>query len=246
MSENNTPETTTVYGVTVDELRAHREGLQTKRSEAYSAWMRTPPPADEEFGNLFRLYREQMEIWDNMSDAERAEVIADAKTATAAEAPGSEEAPGSTEAPGSPEEADPHADCQSQIATLTAQREEWRERTNNALREQITGDDYRLTDFWQRAGDLAEEFEFCNEYDRLADAMGGPAREYEFEVEHEITVSVTFTAVTTQTASRNADSSDFSDWSEADGEISSYFSEIKNEIDRGRYEIDENITGYSR
>lgn len=77
-----------------------------------------------------------------------------------------------------------------------AEREEAiaeRDRTIAALRtEQITdGSDYRLETFWERAGRIADNADFCQEYDRMAEAMNGPRRERDFDVTLRITVEWT-------------------------------------------------------
>lgn len=65
-----------------------------------------------------------------------------------------------------------------------------RNRTIEQLRtEQITdGSDYRLTEFWERAGRIADHADFCQEYDRMAEAMNGPRRERDYDVTLRITV----------------------------------------------------------
>ena len=46
---------------------------------------------------------------------------------------------------------------------------------------QITdGSDPRLNDFWDKARRIADHAGFCSEYDKIADALGGPARQYEW------------------------------------------------------------------
>jgi len=68
-----------------------------------------------------------------------------------------------------------------------------RNRTIEQLRtEQITdGGDYRLTEFWERAGRIADHANFCEEYDRMAEAMNGPRRERDYDVTLRITVEWT-------------------------------------------------------
>lgn len=70
-----------------------------------------------------------------------------------------------------------------------------RNRTIEQLRtEQITdGGDYRLTEFWERAGRIADHADFCQEYDRMAEAMNGPRRERDYDVTLRITVEWTTT-----------------------------------------------------
>jgi hypothetical protein len=60
--------------------------------------------------------------------------------------------------------------------------------------EQIMGDDHRLTTFWEKAQELADNAGHCSVYDEIAEALGGPAREREFEIEFTFTYSVTVTA----------------------------------------------------
>ncbi|MGA1813865.1 hypothetical protein VH571_15895 [Frondihabitans sp. 4ASC-45] len=80
------------------------------------------------------------------------------------------------------------------IAELERSLTETRQRLTAAESDQITsGTDPRLHDFWVRAGETADEEQFCDEYDRLAEAMGGVPREREFNVEMEVTVTFTTT-----------------------------------------------------
>lgn len=57
----------------------------------------------------------------------------------------------------------------------------------------IDGGDYRLTEFWERAGRIADHADFCQEYDRMAEAMNGPRRERDYDVTLRITVEWTTT-----------------------------------------------------
>lgn len=79
-------------------------------------------------------------------------------------------------------------------AELAAAREQIarHEQTIHALRyEQITdGTDPRLAAFWEKAGEVADEENFCDEYDRLAEQMGGPRRTRDWDVEVDVTVTV--------------------------------------------------------
>jgi len=64
----------------------------------------------------------------------------------------------------------------------------------SALRsEQVEGSDARLTEFWSKAERVASHAGFCSEYDRMADAMGGPARMLEWEGYTSVTLELTFT-----------------------------------------------------
>jgi len=78
------------------------------------------------------------------------------------------------------------------------------EAENTRLRtEQITdGDDPRLVDFWEKAGRIADHANFCEEYDRLAEALNGTPREREWVVNMDVSVSVRVSRTVT---ARNAD-----------------------------------------
>lgn len=58
---------------------------------------------------------------------------------------------------------------------------------------QIDGSDYRLTSFWERAGELADEAGHCQVYDELAEALGGEPRrqDYDVTVTYRFSVSLT-------------------------------------------------------
>jgi len=91
------------------------------------------------------------------------------------------------------------AEARAQIAT--------RDQTINQLRtEQITdGSDSRLLDFWDKAGRIADHADFCQEYDRLAEAMNGTPRARDWEVEAEVTVTIRVTHSTSATTEDEAD-----------------------------------------
>lgn len=66
--------------------------------------------------------------------------------------------------------------------------------------DQITdGSDHRLERFWEKAGRIADAADFCEEYDRMAEALNGPRREREYDVTVEVTLSVRFTRTVTAT-----------------------------------------------
>lgn len=83
------------------------------------------------------------------------------------------------------------ARAHSELELARAQVAE-REREIERLRTaQITdGSDPRLIDFWEKAGRIADHADFCQEYDRLAEAMNGTPRCRDWEVEAEVTVTV--------------------------------------------------------
>ena len=56
---------------------------------------------------------------------------------------------------------------------------------------QIDGDDSRLTDFWEKARRVAEHAGFCTEFDRIAMALGGPARMLDWSGVVNVAVTVT-------------------------------------------------------
>jgi hypothetical protein len=59
------------------------------------------------------------------------------------------------------------------------------------VHEQIMGDDHRLTEFWEKAQELADNAGHCSVYDEIAEALGGPARERDYDVT--VTYSATYT-----------------------------------------------------
>ena len=66
------------------------------------------------------------------------------------------------------------------------------ENENRTLRfSQIDGDDSRLSDFWDKARRIAEHAGFCTEYDKIAVALGGPARMLDWSGTVDVTVTVT-------------------------------------------------------
>lgn len=72
--------------------------------------------------------------------------------------------------------------------------------------EQITdGSDPRLEEFWEKAGRIADYADFCEEYDRMANAMNGPARVREYDVEMTISVSITHTVTVSATSEEDAE-----------------------------------------
>jgi hypothetical protein len=48
--------------------------------------------------------------------------------------------------------------------------------------EQIDGSDSRLTDFWEKAQELADNANHCEVFDTIAEALGGPSRVKEWSV----------------------------------------------------------------
>jgi hypothetical protein len=76
-----------------------------------------------------------------------------------------------------------------------------------ARTEQITdGADPRLVEFWDRAGRIADHADFCEEYDRLADAMNGVARQREWEVTAQAIITVNVSRVVTARTAEEAES----------------------------------------
>lgn len=91
-------------------------------------------------------------------------------------------------------------DAQARIADLATQLEA-------ARTEQITnGDDPRLVAFWEKAGRIADYADFCDEYDRMAEAMDGPRRQREYEVSMTLRVTVQITRTVTAEDSEQAES----------------------------------------
>ena len=84
-----------------------------------------------------------------------------------------------------------HAVCLADISGLQATIAELRARIDTLRNEQIMGDDHRLTDFWEKAQELADNAGHCSVYDEIAEALGGPARERDYDVT--VTYSATYT-----------------------------------------------------
>lgn len=55
----------------------------------------------------------------------------------------------------------------------------------------IEGSDARLSDFWEKARRVAEHAGFCTEYDKIAVALGGPARMLNWSGVVNVAVTVT-------------------------------------------------------
>lgn len=65
----------------------------------------------------------------------------------------------------------------------------------------VDGSDERLGEFWEKAGEAANEAGFCPEYDRIAELLGGPGRTITYDVE----LRVTHTSTVTVTVPRGTD-----------------------------------------
>lgn len=87
-----------------------------------------------------------------------------------------------------------HADCVTKMADQQVTISELRGEIDRLRNEQIMGDDHRLTDFWEKAQELADRAGHCSVYDEIAEALGGPARERDYDV------TVTYTATYTVSA----------------------------------------------
>lgn len=259
MTENNTTPAGAIFAVTAEDLTAHRAQLEADRAEAYRVWLNLPSGADREAGEILTQRRALISAWDEMSDAERAEIVRDARTAPEVEAE-----------PAEPTEAQRLANAleilaerpnQNAKSTLTEsarvlielelgneQKAEAMSNAEKTIREQgerireltnaqIQGNDHRLTDFWQRAGELAESAGYCDQYDHLCEQLGGVPRSVDYVVTHEVTVTLTVNASTLQSARPDTDGDEFSDWSDYnDG--SDIRDEILEAVRRGDYEIE--------
>ncbi len=72
-----------------------------------------------------------------------------------------------------------------------------------ARAEEITdGADSRLVNFWEAAGEIANDHDMCGEYDRMVEAVDGITRVREYDVRMDVSVSVT---VYRTVEARNAD-----------------------------------------
>jgi len=93
------------------------------------------------------------------------------------------------------------AQLTEQVATLT---ERIRVLTEQSQR-QISADDWRLTDMWARAAELADEAGHCSVYDDLVRRLGGIPREREYEITFYASQTVTVSASDADSAMQVAD-----------------------------------------
>ena len=90
--------------------------------------------------------------------------------------------------------------AEARIAELTTE-------LDTARSAQITdGSDPRLGAFWEKAGRIADYADFCEEYDRMAEAMDGPRRQREYDVTLTLSVTVQITRTVTAEDSEDAES----------------------------------------
>ncbi|WP_242085823.1 hypothetical protein [Microbacterium lacticum] len=94
------------------------------------------------------------------------------------------------------------AEARAAELALTVERQR---REIDLLQQPITDPtDDRLTAIWERGEQIANDENFCSEYDRLVEAIGGTPRERDFRVTLSVTltqrVSVTVTARTSAEA----------------------------------------------
>lgn len=84
--------------------------------------------------------------------------------------------------------------AQRQNMELTARVLSLETELRAAQYDQITdGADHRLERFWEKAGRIADHADFCDEYDRMAEAMNGPRRERDYTVTMDVTLRVRVT-----------------------------------------------------
>jgi hypothetical protein len=235
MTENNTP--LTAQDVTGEMLDAHRAQLENNVTKASTAYY--SKPAGDDANERVALTEAQMQfnIWAGSSlDDQRTAV---AKTVNDDMAGAEAEIPAEATKNTTTENIDPLIQrLRDEVAQKSSDAETWRERYNSAMRDQIHGDDPRLTDFWELAQQRADQANFCEQYDILAEALGGPSREKEYTVHHAITVSVTVSGYTAQTAGNNPDSSDFCEWGDYN-HASDLASEIREAVSAGNFTIEE-------
>jgi hypothetical protein len=60
-----------------------------------------------------------------------------------------------------------------------------------SLSAQVEGSDPRLTEFWAQAKRVADNAGFCTEFDRIAQALGGPVRQLDWSGEVDVTFTLT-------------------------------------------------------
>lgn len=92
--------------------------------------------------------------------------------------------------------------ARERAAQLQARVDELTREISRLRDEQITdGGDPRLVTFWGKAEEVADEKEFCEEYDKIAEALGGPARMRSYSVMIDAKVDVRlYVSVTARSA----------------------------------------------
>lgn len=78
-----------------------------------------------------------------------------------------------------------HAECEAKIEALT-------ERVTK-LSAQVDASDPRLTEMWERAGEIADRRGYCSVYDELAEELGAPTRSVDVTARITVTRTQTFT-----------------------------------------------------
>jgi hypothetical protein len=165
----------------------------------------------ENLAHTVALCEEGLKTWADMPLAEKVAI-----TTPAAE-PAPEPAP-------EPTEAERHA----------TQLEGLRATIRRLTDEQISGDDHRLANFWEKAHRVADSANFCEQFDRMAEAMDGPRRNRTVLVDHSVTVTITVRASTLQTITTDDDIEDYESASDGEG----LDEELLEAIRRGDYEIE--------
>lgn len=64
------------------------------------------------------------------------------------------------------------------------------EQVSRLQTEQIRGSDPRLTDFWEQAQSIADDAEYCEVFDNLAEELGGPRRKRSFTFNVTLSVEI--------------------------------------------------------
>jgi len=109
---------------------------------------------------------------------------------------------------------------------------------NRTLRfSPIDGDDVRLSDFWEKARRIAEHAGFCAEYDKIAVALGGPARMLDWSGVVNVAVTVTVPVPVGGTATPEEIENHTMDYSVDDYEV---WDAVENAIgDMTRHDMDD-------
>lgn len=111
---------------------------------------------------------------------------------------------------------------------LTAQVASLTDRVRQLQYSQISGDDHRLSDFWTKAQELADEAGHCEVFDNLAAQLDGPRREKEYRVMVDVTitlsVSVSVMATDSEAAESLVDEDDVTNQIEGYSSLSNYYS----------------------
>ena len=147
-------------------------------------------------------------------------------------------------APANPYATNTREELESALTRATERIGTLEDECRNLRYSQIEGSDTRLTDFWEKARRIAEHAGFCTEYDKIAIALGGPARMLDWSGVVNVTVTVTVPVPVGGTATPEEIENHAMDYSVDDYDVfDSFVSAVENMT---RHDIDDhNMDNYS-